>query len=83
MYNSMVSSMDRAVGRILDALEDISPSGIVVPYFIIVISCGSFFVVNYMLAEICLVFTVKLQVPGATTPDACFLSSRDGRAALQ
>ena len=47
---------------IIDALDDVSPSGLVIPYFILVIGCGSFFIVNYMLAEICLVFTVKLQV---------------------
>ena len=48
--------------ELLDVLMDVSPPALVFPYFVVLVTVGAFFLTNYLLAQVCLVFQSKLKV---------------------
>ena len=51
--------------ELMDVLMDVSMDGLVGVYFGVIVCVGAFFLTNYLLAQVCLVFTSKLKVAKA------------------
>ena len=51
--------------ELMDVLLDVSMDGLVGVFFGVIVCVGAFFLTNYLLAQVCLVFTSKLKVAKA------------------
>lgn len=69
--------------EIMDKLTEVSGDGLVVAYFVVLVLFGAFFLSNYLLAEICLVFTVKLKVKKRLSDSVSSKDTEERREAQQ